>query len=337
MGGVFQPETRVGERFIRYASDGKVLVMFDGENLRVLELSSAAPLTNAQGPASLRLRDTPPIHLELGSPQGNTLVQSLEVTRDGSRAVLAICNPRQGPAQTIRVYDLNSGSILHEWKFETGCFFSGYSPISWDPQGSRLAVSLPAFPGGSPRPFSFAMKKNHVNILDVNSGKTLREIPTGYIAGPVCFTHNDTVLTASLNADSRYFREDTIREWSVGTGRLVREIDAPPQGVHSLLALSADGNLILGYTGREKPVEHFLHNVYLEFSLWDYRTGKLIAASGHIERPKPTNTPEGQIGPHASFGGGNERIDLSEAGNKVLVSWQRSSRPLLIYDFAPER
>ncbi len=330
--GVLHPETRVRERFIRYASNGKRLVVYDGEDLRVLELSSAPSSSNTQQPDSVRLRDTLRVRLDLGLPQNNTLVQSMEVTLDGSRAVLAICNPRQSSAQTIRVYDLVSGSILQEWKFGTGCFFSGYSPISWDHQGARLAVSLPAYPGGSPNPFSFAMKKNHVNIVDVNSGKILREIPTGYIAGPVYFTHRDTILIASLNADSRYFREDAIREWSVSTGRLVRKIEGPPQGVHSLLALSADGNLILGYTGLEKPVEHFLQNVYLEFSLWDYRTGKLVATSGYIERPKPSNSLENQIGPPASFGSGNDRIVVSQAGNKALVWWQQSSRPFLIYD-----
>ncbi len=61
-------------------------------------------------------------------------------------------------------------------------FFSSYSPFSWDRQGARLAVSLPAYPGGSPRPLGFAMKKNHVYVLDVNSGEIL---PAQFCTDPV--------------------------------------------------------------------------------------------------------------------------------------------------------
>src|SRR5262249_8840141 len=151
--------------------------------------------------------------LDLGSPQNNALVQSMEVARDGSRVALEICNPRQGSFQTVRVYDLASRSVLRQWKFETGCVFSGYSPLSWDTQGARLAVSLPEYGGGSPHRLPFIKSKDHLYILDVKSGKILNDIHTGYTSGPVCFTAHDTVLTASLNADSGYFREDPIREW----------------------------------------------------------------------------------------------------------------------------
>jgi hypothetical protein len=168
--------------------------------------------------------------------------------------------------------------------------------------------------------------------LDVKSGKILNDIHTDYTSGPVCFTAHDTVLTASLNADSRYFREDTIREWNVASGRRARELDRVPQGIHSLLELSEDGNLILAYTGQEKPVEHFLQNEYLEFGVWDYRMGKLMATSGQIERPQPANSLEQQVGPVASFGSATDRIVLSGAGNRVLVWWYQSSRSFLIYD-----
>jgi WD40 repeat protein len=334
-GGVPKPERRVGERFIRYASGGKLLVVYDGEDLRVLQLSPATAHSNTDEAGSVQLRATQTIHLALGLPEGNTLVHSMEVTRDGSRAALGICNPREGSALMILVYNLSSSTVLWQWKFETGCVFSGYNPLSWDPQGARLAVSLPAHSGGSPHPFSFLGNKNHVYILDVNSGNTLQDIRAGYTAGPICFSSNNTVLTASLNADSRYFREDTIREWNVDTGGLVREIAGPPQGVHSLLALSADGNVILGYTGREKPVEHFLENQYLEFGIWDYRTGKSVATSGAVERPQPSNGLGDQTGSHASFGSGNARMVLAGAGNKVLLWWHQSSGPFLIYDVPP--
>jgi len=330
--GVPQPQARVGERFIRYAADGKLLVVYDGEDLKVFEVSFATAPSSTMERVSVQLRETQRIHLELGLPQSNTLVQSMEVTGDGSRAAVEICNPRESSRVTIRAYDLFSGSVLQQWGFETGCVFSGYNPLSWDPLGARLAISLPEYGGGSPRPLPFIKRKDHLYILEVKSGKILHDTRTGYISGPVCFTSKDTVLTASLNADARYFREDAIREWNVNTGRLVREFDERPQGVHSLLALSANGNLVLAYTGREKPVEHFLENEYLEFSLWDYRTGKLIGTSGHIERPQSSNPLDHQIGPTASLGSNDDRMNLSEAGNRVLVWWQKSSRPFLIYD-----
>jgi hypothetical protein len=332
LAGIPQPEARVGDRFIRYTSNGKMIVLYDGEDLRVVESHPDATSHNAKEEASVELKEISRIPLDLGSPQSNNFVQSMEVAGDGTRAALEICNPRQGSVQTVRVYDLASRSILRQWKFEKGCVFSGYNPISWDPKGSRLAVSLPEYGGGSPHRLPFIKNKSHLYILDVTSGKILNDIRTGYIAGPVCFTGNDTVLTASLNADSGYFREDTISEWNIGSGQRVRELESVPQGVHSLLRLSADGNLILAYIGREKPVEHFLENDYVEFGLWDYRTGKLITTSGHVERPQPANVLEHRVGPMASFGSGSDRIVVADSGSRVLIWWHQSSRPLLVYD-----
>lgn len=329
------PGIRAGEWFVRYSADGKVLVAYDGERLHVLKIASQ--VEDKPGSVHVRPEEIRQIDLGLGPPNSNNLASAMEVAPDGSRVAVGICNPLRGSGQTIRVYQLPSGALLREWDFHTGCVFSGYSPLSWDEHGKKLAVSLPPFAGGSPHPFSLILaKKKNVLILDADTGKVLTTIYTGYIAGPVCFTKRQTVLTASLNADAKYFSQDTIREWDVDTGRLVRQIPGPPQGVHYLLALSLDGNTLLGYIGREKPVEHFLHNEYLEFGLWDYGAGKLFATSGQIDRPHPVDRREKKLAADFSaFGSSPERMSLDASGDKVLIWWQQSTRPFLLYDVPP--
>src|SRR5262249_8997125 len=112
LAGVPQPEARVGDRFIRYAANGHLIVLFDGEDLRVLQWYPEAASTNAEEKVFAQLKEISRIPLDLGSPQNNALVQSMEVARDGSRVALEICNPRQGSFQTVRVYDLASRSVL---------------------------------------------------------------------------------------------------------------------------------------------------------------------------------------------------------------------------------
>jgi len=326
------PQQRAGDRFVRYSADGSHLLVYDGESLVVLRgLSSASGMS--KDPAPKQLEEAKRISLKLGPPKENTIVQTIEVSPDGSRVAISICNPLQNSGNTVRIYSLLTGEILRKWDFDTGCIAPSYYPLAWDPTGNYVAISLPLFPGGIPRPLSLhRSKKKDLLIMDVNSGAEFASIHSGFIVGPVCFTTQNTVIAASLNADPSYFADDTIREWSIPSGKLIREIKGPPQGIHTLLALSKDGRIIFGYTGMEKQVENFLDNDFLEFSLWDYKTGKSIGSSGHIMRPRPSSPLEKELGEgYPAFGSGKDRITPNDRGNGVLVWWQESTRPFVIY------
>jgi len=149
--------------------------------------------------------------------------------------------------------------------------------------------------------------------MDVKSGEKATGVNTKYVAGPVLFGPNETLLTGSVNDDRKGYKYDTVKIWDARTGKLLREITNPHAGVHYRLDLSADGKLLLGYTGTEKPVENFVNVDSQQFQIWDFASGKLIATSPRIY---PVNNvilpPEIQISPDGRF---------------VLVSWGQASPP----------
>jgi WD40 repeat protein len=143
--------------------------------------------------------------------------------------------------------------------------------------------------------------------MDVNSGQTVAGVNTKYVAGPVLFGPNDTLLTGSINSDRKGYSLDTIKVWDARTGRLLREIANPHEGVHYRLGLSLDGSLLLGYTGTEKPVENFVNIDSQQFGIWEFASGKLKATSPKILPVKDVNFPP--------------RMELSPDGRFVIVWW----------------
>ncbi len=149
--------------------------------------------------------------------------------------------------------------------------------------------------------------------MDVKTGETLTGVNTNYVAGPVLFAANDTLLTGSINDDYKGYGLDTIKVWDARTGNLLRKITNPRTGVHYRLDLSADGKLLLGYTGTEKPVENFVKVDCQQFQIWDFASGKLIATSPSILPVENVTVPP--------------EIQLSPNGRFVLVSWEHDSIP----------
>ncbi len=80
-----------------------------------------------------------------------------------------------GHGGSVRVYDLRKGALVRRWNFDRGYPEFG-SHVAWSPSGRQLAVTLlPVTPGGTLLPFESTLE-----ILDVASGRELREISTGY-------------------------------------------------------------------------------------------------------------------------------------------------------------
>src|SRR2546425_908934 len=89
--------------------------------------------------------------------------------------------------------------------------------------------------------------------MDAESGKILARINTGYLAGPICFTADDKLVTATAeSAWALVLGTHKIKIWNATSERLLREIESAPSGVRESLALSADGKRLLGYVGSEK-------------------------------------------------------------------------------------
>lgn len=128
----------------------------------------------------------------------------------------------------------------------------------------------------------------NVFMLDIDTGAVAAALNTGYPAGSVGFapTERPFLLTVSAdNFDRRRSAKDTIKVWDT-SGKLLRELDASPSGVHFEVQLSRDGRIVMGYTGSEKFQGHWWLGQeesgsieYNQFTLWDFKTGNIIAAS----------------------------------------------------------
>lgn len=246
---------------VRYTPDGRSLIVFDGSRIRILETTEYQDIRQISV-------DRPPTNDAWG-------LGILKVSPDSTRLVVKLVwEKRHG--ELFRLYDLISGKLQGEWKIDE----EGVNWIGWSPDGRKLALTWLATVQGRKLPPDI----HNLLVLDASSGEKLLGINTGYLAGPVAFGADNTILTVALiNPNAlRTAHRDTIKIWDAGTGKLLRQIASPPTGVHDQLETSADGRIVLGYVGRYKRIEFALFTVYHQFRLWNVLTGEVIATSPEI-------------------------------------------------------
>jgi WD40 repeat protein len=205
-----------------------------------------------------------------------SLVIDVQVDARGGRAAVLLEQGIYGGGE-LRVYEPASGALLRKWDFQD----VGFGRMSIDPQGQRIAIPVLPFVLGARR---LRADERNLQILDVDSGKTVSEINTGYIAAAVAFIGQDRVATVSANPDVKHFDKDTIKIWDVETGRLIHQISSEPGGVHDTVLVSGDRRVALGYVGLDKLVGHWWADrnnvtVYRRFRLWNLGTDEVIATS----------------------------------------------------------
>lgn len=296
--------------FVRYSASGSKLVVYwkgrfapEGR-LLVLDSKTLDELQNIDLGMSSWPRFPP------SASDFHSLVVGIQVDERGQRAAVLLEWGAYGGGE-LRVYDLDSGALLRTWQFQN----VGFGLMSLDPRGQRIAIPVLAFPPGE-RPLR--SNERNLRILDVDSGKTMCEINTGYIADAAAFIGHDRFATASANPDVKRFDKDTIKIWDVGTCRLTHEISSQPGGVHDTLLVSAGGQVALGYVGLEKLVGHWWLErnnitVYQRFRLWNLNTNEVIATSPDL--PSLTGSA----------------FALSAKGDIVLIHLVARGGPLRLY------
>jgi WD40 repeat protein len=287
-------------RYVRYTEDGRHLVALGATTIRVLDARNFAELK--------KIAYEPP---KEKFPDDGWATVGFSLAPDGSRAAVAISSTIGANGGFVRVYDLRSGQIVREWRLHDGVRYVTGVALSSD--GERVAISsLPIGQSSDPEAF-IPLTTDNVRVMDVKSGETLAGVNTKYVAGPVLFGPNDTLLTGSINDDRKGYKYDSVKIWDARSGKLLREITNPRTGVHYRLDLSPDGKLLLGYTGTEKPVENFVNIDSQQFQIWDFGSGTVVASSPKILPVKNVDLPP--------------EIQLSPDGKFVLVSWGNASIP----------
>lgn len=316
------PDTKL---LVRFTADGKQLLAYDGVALQALRLPDLKAVAKVD------------LGFPAPGPERRFRATDLQISPDGLQAALAL---RKGWSScedggSLRVYNLVSGALEHEWKWGEGMPWY----VAWAPNGPRLALVLQPDPCGT-APFRVPKRARNLFILDADSGRILKEINTGSVAGPVAFAAPDVLLTTPVEAnDERSLRHDTITIWDASTGHSLREIANPPEGIHYHMAVSGDGRVVLGYTGLERydDLAHIDVTIYRTFRLWDVATGKVLVTSPEFE-PWPTWQdywpPLKQKHPMkwAADAATILHLALSADGRSVLVYWASTGAvPMTVY------
>jgi WD40 repeat protein len=222
----------------------------------------------------------------------HSFLKQLTVDRNGDRAAVLLQWGTGGGGE-LRVYNLSSGDLIRKWAYQD---LRGKNDRSEDfggsdisPDGRQVAVSIIPFALGEGE--LHATDRN-VFVLDVDSGRTLVSLNTGYLAGEVRFAVGDPASLLTVSGDNfnkSRSRKDAIKVWNPQNGKLLRELAVPPEGVHFQVQVSSDGRIVMGYTGLEKFTgrwwllqEEYGSVVYNRFCLWDQRTGQVVVTSPEI-------------------------------------------------------
>lgn len=298
-------------RYIEYTTDGRHLVILDAGVIRVLDAATYADVKSIAFEEPKGFEDPKGLDVVYHTGSGFSL------TPDGSRAAVAFSSSA-GEGGVVRVYDLRNGEIVREWRLRDGVLH--VAGVALSPDGKRIAVStLPVTWSTAPEAFT----TDNVRVMDVSSGETLVGVNTKYLAGSVLFGPEDTLLTASI----AFNRTDPVKIWDARTGKLLREIANPGAGVHYRLDLSADGELLLGFTGTEKTKENFVVFDSQRFAIWDFATGRKVAAS-------PNFPPTDRVRMYGLELGGEQpviaaQLQLSPDKRFVVAWWHLRNKPLV--------
>ena len=289
---------------VRYTGDGNTLLVYDGELLHVLEAATLEEITRIDlGLPALPRADSV---TDLAAPQSITGQAAMWFSRGG------------GHGGSVRVYDLRKGNLVRRWNFDRGYPEFG-SHVAWSPNGKQLAVTvLPVTPGGALAPYETTLK-----ILDVASGRELRDISTGYLPGAVSYVGANRVVTATVDLPSRApYNVQAIRFWDVSTGRMIEDIVMVPDGIRGSLAVSANARRIVGYIGREYGAgaltdpDGIISIGEQRFRVWEMKNGRTLATSPRLMPNIPKR-------PH---------LRLDARGDLALVFWSLHDSPILIYE-----
>jgi WD40 repeat protein len=291
-------------RFVRYSDGGSKLIVCQGDghllvmDSNTLEVVRDVDVEKRKWPSSYRASNEYPF------------VRDMEVDSHARRAAVLLAWGSFDGGE-LRVYDLSSGSLLQKWSVQTNTGFSPYGPISIDPEGNKVALSVEPFVAGERK---LRSDERNVLVYEIDSGRPATAINTGYVTGTVRLTASNTLLTVS--ADDTHNNRDPMKIWDTQTGKLLNEIANPEEGIHHALEVSADGRVAVASIGLEEYKRAFLwleavsihKNDRLRF--WDLTTGKVIATTPFLHTefagaPHFRLSPDGNLVATYSVGSGS--------------------------------
>jgi WD40 repeat protein len=253
-------------RFVRFSSDGTVVVALIQQTIYVLSSNNLSLLTSTL----------------IGAPSNTaerSRIRAFELSPGGVAAVLWVTGSLYG---TIVLYDYSSGKFLRSWETPKG-WIEFTKGIAWDRDGKLLLVAIPhetpcVSPGSQPDVF----------VFDADSGKIKQKFRTGLTTGSIAVTGGH-VLAVDENC-LRVFKDHNpdLRVFELSTGKRVRELSGRGAGVRYRVSASADGSRFLAFTGIMKMQFDWLDAVPTDrtvdetFTVWNVADYSAVATSQNI-------------------------------------------------------
>lgn len=275
-GKVVLKERILGVNFHRRAVyAGAAAYLPGGHELAVCGIGGGVEIFSV--PGYRQIADIP-----LGPPgdaaRGPFVVDNCATSADGTTAAYELRQSPPAPSHrgmegtpiTIQVFDLSTHKQTGQWTFPVAGNVLGWG-AAVSPSGERIAWASTGEHG----------ERGRISVLDVASGRVV-SIHAGDVETPPAFSSDGRLLSVYAGPAIRSTAHQGIRIWDATTGKLLRKTSSPPHGVHYVIQVSADGRVVLGYTGTDTPYGDSYAPDNIAFRLWDTGSWRVLYASPHL-------------------------------------------------------
>lgn len=261
--GLTAPEARPGyphgTTYLRYTSDGQLLVVYTGGDL-------------------LHVLRTTNLEVRTVQIQSHANIDAFEVSPTDHR--VAVCM-----SGDLRVYDLDSGEQIRRWRINPYSEFKmseltqvhsqlDRPGLAWRGDGGALAISVadnaPCLRGGGT-----------IYIFDPASNQALKTFRVPLLSASIAFGTGNNLYVAS-NTCGGYFTHWTLDLpiFDSASGRETGKIPAGRVGFRGYMAISVNKQILLAHADREKTTlagfEDSLGITDEQWQVWDLSSRKLL-------------------------------------------------------------
>jgi hypothetical protein len=267
-------------RIVRFSPDGKTVLALIGHTIHLLR---SQDLTEIRTISLSRPDD------ETQTVHGKAVVidydvHSAEISPDGSSLAVFWVEQMIGKLPgKVQLYDLATGVVATTWNTPTGWLeYSGR--LRWHPDGKLILIPIP-----NSQPCRYASHRPDVFAFDKQTGDMKYELTTGLQIGEIAVASDSRVLAVQRGCFQR--SKSTGRPlgiFDLDTGKHLRNIPGRKTGMLYSVAISADGNRFIAFTGNTKTKYDWLDGTSFgvtvdeTFSVWNLTSYDEIVTSQNI-------------------------------------------------------
>jgi len=277
-----------GKYLLSYVDNGKFLLL-DGRNYQMLsEIAFSLPTMRS----------------------GEEIVLNSACAANASTAVFELLHA-PSPIAAVRVFDLDSGKQVIQADLELTPRREMNIDVS--PSGTYAAFVKESRPAEAD-----ATRDDDLAIIELQNKTIIHPVHTGMHQVQVAFIGDTEIAVASSDTGSSP-ADTLINLFDIASGVVVKRLSALPQLARAPIGSSADGRLIMGYTGTESLIGDALQIKNAHFTIWDRKNGKIIAQSPKLHVSK-TSTQPLNLNPWSTTNDVRPVILFNQAGNAVVVT-----------------